>query len=336
MKYYIPSNLDLTAQQSFPVKHLEKYYYLISLLNTNRIYYKTKKNTDFINLKSVYLRNILTPQFSNKVINDLKKWGVIEVSKSYQVGVRSKGYRLSKLYRDVEVLTHPVSAGMVKKIDKHAYSEIKADTELLTTSERVQEALKRLNDRKYISENKYEHLQSHLKAITIEYDEAITQLNKIKHKITADEYNITLISIDKIHDGHFYFKLDKTTGRIYTNITNLNKEFRKFLRYAGEPLVEIDIANSQPLLFNAVLRNSLQHKGNNIYEKLTTQGNFYQYFTKQYNATYKEKKTVKEIKELVFGKIFFCRKFMNSKYKESKLFKRLFPSEYNVGLASIK
>lgn len=51
----------------------------------------------------------------------------------------------------------------------------------------------------------------------------------------------------KVHLGHHYYKRDGDS-RVYSTITSYPSKLKQFLRYKGEPLVNIDIANSQPLL----------------------------------------------------------------------------------------
>jgi len=332
MKYYIPETLNLKKFENFPEKHRDKYLYFISLLNTRRNYKITTKNTDYVYLKATFLRHVNTRDKSNMVINDLVRWGVIEIQKNskgkdtYQAGVRSKGYRFTVQYRGVKVRTEVINEKMQNRIEKFAYSDIVKDDELLTIEDRFKVFIAKLNNLESDVASKYNNLKNAFNDISIEYDAAIEHLQKLK--LTGDQYNLSLISLDKILEREFYFKLDMITGRIFTNITNLRKEFRQFLRYQGEPLVEIDIANSQPFLFNKIV----QHKGIHIglFERLTTQGKFYKYFTKEYNKEYKENKTIPDIKEVLFGKVFFCRKYMNNIYKESKLFKKLFPEEFKI------
>lgn len=56
-----------------------------------------------------------------------------------------------------------------------------------------------------------------------------------------------------VNDGCIAFNPEDEFGRRYhSNLTNLRSELRKYLRVDGQPLVQIDISNSQPL-FQAVV-----------------------------------------------------------------------------------
>ena len=55
------------------------------------------------------------------------------------------------------------------------------------------------------------------------------------------------VAVDKIRRGDWFFHVNRY-GRIHTNIANLKRELRPYLFVEGQPLVNVDIANSQPLL----------------------------------------------------------------------------------------
>jgi len=50
-------------------------------------------------------------------------------------------------------------------------------------------------------------------------------------------------------------------SRVHTNLTNLKADFRKFLRYEGKVLVELDIRNSQPLIASILIKDYWIQKG---------------------------------------------------------------------------
>jgi hypothetical protein len=60
--------------------------------------------------------------------------------------------------------------------------------------------------------------------------------------------------IDLIREKAWIFVADKFSRRIHTNLTQLKRELRAGLRVAGEPLVQIDIKNSQPLFIGLAAR----------------------------------------------------------------------------------
>ena len=97
----------------------------------------------------------------------------------------------------------------------------------------------------------YSEQVKYLKQLTIvcdykKYLKTITETNK---------YNSILSSATRILNGNITYSVDNTSGRFHSNITNMKKELRKFLRVNGEQLVNIDIKNSQPFLSTILLTN---------------------------------------------------------------------------------
>jgi len=56
-------------------------------------------------------------------------------------------------------------------------------------------------------------------------------------------------------DKDIFYSVDNTSGRFHSNVTNISKKLRPFLRINGEPLANIDISNSQPFLSTILLTN---------------------------------------------------------------------------------
>jgi hypothetical protein len=69
----------------------------------------------------------------------------------------------------------------------------------------------------------------------------------------TDQYNSVLGSATRILNKDIFYSVDSTSGRFHSNITNMAKGLRPFLRINGEPLVNIDIKNSQPYLSTILL-----------------------------------------------------------------------------------
>tara|TARA_R110002050_G_scaffold101765_2_gene210100 strand:- start:1617 stop:2930 length:1314 start_codon:yes stop_codon:yes gene_type:complete len=118
-------------------------------------------------------------------------------------------------------------------------------------------------------------LWSTFKSITIDYEAAhkyakesnaikVIEWNKLtneqkahedyKHKHPMYSLNHDIRTIEEINDKRFRFSLGKNSGRLNTQVTNMSKGLRKFLRINGMTLAEVDIKSSQPylsiLLFN--------------------------------------------------------------------------------------
>ena len=88
----------------------------------------------------------------------------------------------------------------------------------------------------------------------IDYDTAHEALLKGEFEPTDET------AIEFIRDKHFFFHLCDY-GRVHTNLTNLNGNLRKYLMYKGESLVNLDIRNSQPLVFASILKDCYEFDG---------------------------------------------------------------------------
>ena len=65
-----------------------------------------------------------------------------------------------------------------------------------------------------------------------------------------------LSSIKKFASKDFYYSVDENIGRFHSNIANIKKELRAFIKYDGQKLVNIDIKNSQPLFSTLLLKKA--------------------------------------------------------------------------------
>ena len=68
-----------------------------------------------------------------------------------------------------------------------------------------------------------------------------------------NQENNIIASATRITNHDYTCRRDGTSKRLHTNITNMAKDLRGFLRVKGKPLVNIDIKNSQPYLSSILL-----------------------------------------------------------------------------------
>lgn len=122
--------------------------------------------------------------------------------------------------------------------------------------------------------------------LKIDYDAALSFLEEQFRKGRSKgkekdlrKFNCGFVSIYKLHNGIFPFKVDDNVERLHTILTNMGKGLRNFVTYGGKPLVAVDLKNSQPFfsccLFNPefYVRNETEPQKFNIYnisEKIKT------------------------------------------------------------------
>lgn len=71
----------------------------------------------------------------------------------------------------------------------------------------------------------------------------------------TDQFNSIVGSATRIMNNDIFYSIDNTSGRFHSNITNMAKGLRPFLRINDEPLVNCDIKNSQPYISTILLTN---------------------------------------------------------------------------------
>lgn len=343
MNCYIPSNFDFDYLFPDCLKLKDKYYYYLHKIFEERIFDNRYNKDSFIHLHSHTLRSIIGQRYFIPIRNNLLSREVIEMDHSYSVSEFSKSYRLTDNYRGIKHKKVKIEdEKILQRINKHK--------------------LKQIND---VPERpEYKFLFDNLNRININYTEALKFINQ-NYSGDPDIYNAYRVSIDYIHEKTFFFKVDTIAGRCHTNITNLSRELRPFLNYEGKPLINIDISNSQPFFFNILIQNFFKEKmlkksisfnyssysnlfkpykhskqsyNNNLpyvvqfpdiamYEKLTSEGKFYEY---QMNEAGLKSKERQDFKKGFFGKVFFCQSRDHYTYNEAKLFRKLFPNVYRI------
>jgi hypothetical protein len=102
----------------------------------------------------------------------------------------------------------------------------------------------------------------HLKALRNQFykvefnsESAINELNSIKEFITSEQYFAIyddLLCLSRGNTNKRFFGQNKTNNRVDTNFTSLKAYFKKYI-ISDEILYQLDLNNSQPVLFNIVL-----------------------------------------------------------------------------------
>jgi hypothetical protein len=120
-------------------------------------------------------------------------------------------------------------------------------------------------------------------------------------------------------------------SRVYTNITNLNRDFRKYLRLNGKPLIGFDISNCQPLLAAIAFRKySLDEFGYLKEDVLRYQtscetGLFYEDFMKMNKIDVTNEVERGDFKVDFFGKVFYMKEYPKPN-KLKKQFIQMYPT----------
>jgi hypothetical protein len=195
---------------------------------TRRWQKQTDESGRYTPLKWDYLAAELTPQATSKVLKWAKGSKHLICDGDYSEGEKSFGYRMSDaLEAQRTVRTALSDAGLVTRI----------------------KAVEKRDSRHYTKAHR--HLRRWLNETSVAVG-AIDAAEAISETEAAKESNVW--SIRMLMEGDFTFSTCHY-GRVHTNITRLHRPLRSFLRIGGERLVNLDIANSQPLFLGMAMLN---------------------------------------------------------------------------------
>ncbi len=239
--FYVPINLALGK---LPPAERELAAYFLNLLHWKWICWDGDKR-GFIRLKRAYLTSVIPQAIFPRMRNRLVDLGVIDWDRSYVAGERSQGYRLRPEYRKTERIrcTDPDLSRRIIRNYKTMYGRV-------------------LPVHRWLAE----------KLILIEVDMA--KAHEIIETLKPDEGSpMEIIEYHELVTGQCRklanqdHRLDcDAYGRVHTLLTNLPKELRCCLRVHGQPLLGVDLANSQPLI--AALRACQFYNSKNARYKL--------------------------------------------------------------------
>jgi len=206
------------------------------------------------------------------IINYLSEYDIISVNKQYSDG-KSRKYKFVNNFLINDVV----------------------DIEINLDSSFGKYVKKRHNEESKLAKGKplyIRNLRKHFYDLKYDSQKAIEELNLYKNKLNNEQYlaihnDILCFNFSNLK----YFKRNKTNSRIDTNLTSLKSYFKKFI-ISDVPLFQLDLKNSQPVLFNIFL---------NKIEELIYNNNLN---TKDYNSTlYYKNNYIKSFTSLIYKEI---------------------------------
>ena len=271
--YYIPHNLDLDklVHENYPKFKpfkKQKLAYILSLLNKLRISNKDLLFDSYTPLNAQLLQEYVKnyKDYLNYLINDLK---IVETDNQYISGKKSRGYRFICTYQTM-VKPYKVTDWTMRK--KMKIEENKA----LFSVEKLNYLTKWFNDGLDIDFNKcHTFLKREFKIKNRCPELRDYDVIKKKYKIPLNQLNRSLIAVNTIDIKSFFLKRDDNVNRFHSNLTNLNSQLRNAITYKGEPLISIDITNSQPYLSTLLFNKEFWQKKSQVYKSNITTTNDY-------------------------------------------------------------
>lgn len=259
MRFLIPSCFDPTNPQWGNGERPARIAYALDYICTTR--YDTDRK--FVTLNSRVMRQYIG---NSAWMHFLKLHKPFIETDGYSVGSYAKGYRLIKAYRNFKCVAHIMRCPRFKRhimklrkikpsqseypLNDHIHSQVLKDLSFLKcTIQDPSNFVRNLPRKKGISDNTHRH-------------------------------SVILGSIYRIIDHNYNSpKLDRN-GRLHHILTNTSRAVRKHLTLEDEPVVEVDLANSQPFFMTTLFKHIP-----NLAES-TSSGRFYEDVNRQLESPY--------------------------------------------------
>lgn len=263
------------------LKFIDDYRWIISSILFGRIIDKRKNSESYTNLNYDILRDIISKRHCRRFLTELMQWGIIETDGLWSRGNKSKGYRLTAHYRDRQY--SKTSITKKRMIDK------------------IESARNRHNEE--ISNMKgYRDCLYWIKELRIDTKSAWNHISGWDSR--SDRYMMYRMFIDMIASGNIFYVVDSKAARFHTNLSNLPSELRQYLHIKGyhqHKIKQVDITNSQPLLFALTLSQSpkIDPQERDRMMNLVLDGKFYE----EFNETKKDRDKFKRefFRDVLYG-----------------------------------
>lgn len=355
---FLPVNLDLDEwlkSQKFKIFkgfRRDSCVKLLSNMYTIPLYNKSLRDDSNIKDNRKYYN--LSSEIMEKSVRNYKSYvnlfldgGIWECDNTYSKGNKSKGYRFTSTF----------TGKPCKSYLNYSYTtDKKIDRRLSETIDGCKDYSPTVNT-----------LVDYLGCIELDYSLAIEQIdnNLATEDINVDSYNSAFCALEMIENEQYFAKQDEY-GRLHTNITNLKKECRPFIKVNGNGLVSLDLKNSQPFFSTLILNSefwensdeeinkitvdnikfnikdrvdihsiimflkSAEHNDDLLlYKEFVINGSLYEYFQDCLLAIGIKCKSRADAKTRIF-QILFSMEMHLANNKSALLFKSIFPSVYEL------
>lgn len=192
--------------------------------------YNTRKDKNATPLKMEYIKRYVAQ--GDKYLSGLIRLGIVDRYGYYTPGYSSYTYSFNKEYESKFISIPLTNPKLIRRIGK-------------TRTEIIKEASYSIRDKA--------DQTIYIRQLTM--DDGYIDFIEKNYTSTVPQYNYAVSSSTRIINKDFYYKVDSTSYRFHSNVTNLPGELVYYLRVNGEPLANIDVKNCQPYLSILVLTN---------------------------------------------------------------------------------
>jgi len=270
-----PSGVDAGAVfRSDEMRYLDHIWCLfdtiLTRLHTDRRY----EDDDGVPLMAEHLVNVLGKKGKRVAVRALKNAGIISVSRGYQEGQQSKLYSITPGfrgdYRRHEITTRQLQYNLIARRNRQCIQFIERAKfqRVLMVMEHI---VPMFEDLEILPCDVEALCAKHEGELKEKHDEYVRK-KKREASRNRKPYTPSPFSLEDriqraakqweiVDSGEWTPKLDER-GRLYTGITSLWTPLRAYLRYHGEPLVNVDIRASQPVFLCLLLLETMGEQKN--------------------------------------------------------------------------
>jgi hypothetical protein len=226
--FYVPVDLDLS---DFPAAVRDCVACFLNLIHWKWVNWQANDD-GFVPLKRRYIERIIPRSVFIDIRGRLIGMGVVQCDGHYRPGSKCLGYQLAPAYR------------ITRRI-------VCTDTALRRRIAKLQQR----TERKLSRGDRW--LQSNLLDLSFDATAARQTIQGMTPRYGSamknGEYRVLIgESVSRLAGGERDYHPDDY-GRVHTPVTRLPRELRGCLSVEGEPLVGVDLANSQPLILGMVI-----------------------------------------------------------------------------------
>ena len=252
--------------------------YIIGLISSIPASYKDSITEDgYVKIYSKYIQKFF-PDYKC-YLDYLIDTGVIISNGHYEIGKHSIGYKFAPQYENVGLVKYVYNRNLQGKeesataIPAQTYNK---DKDILENNPLVNIPYlsfwynnKKLtinsSAREYAWQVKEMKFAAGISGWDDNHDKWDKKNKRYFKKYPRAQYNAAMHNIAAIELGAYNAKIDSNVHRLHSAITNMQKDYRNFLKYDGQELTAIDISNSQPFLLTILFNPDFWDKESGAY-----------------------------------------------------------------------
>ena len=251
----IPSAINLHhILQQYPTKEFkpipDQIYLILDYICDGMEFQDLDENNGYVNLNAHILQGY--NKNYEKYLRYLMQCRIIHCDRHFILGKKSRGFAIEENYQSDTVQEIIVQKLTLRKQVKKGISQLNEE------KAQTQKGYPYLT--KWFNENLCIDITAAKQTIDAIYPELPKPTEGLRGEAKKGRVNKrskrykAVRSIDMFSEKAFYCKKDANVGRFHSNLTNIKKELRQHISYGDKKLVNIDIANAQPLLSSLLLQ----------------------------------------------------------------------------------